>query len=91
MGTTYLVNVAAPEGLESDTVTAGGAATVKDAHSPVTAHGVESSEVTTFECLVCGGAFAELPFYGCCGGCYQSNETARALVDEAHPQTPVSW
>ena len=43
-----------------------------------------------FECMFCRVKFEELPFYGCCGACYQKDERARASVDEAHPQPEVS-
>lgn len=44
-------------------------------------------KATTFECLFCRSVFEELPFWGCCSGCYTTREDVRALVDEAHPQT----
>ena len=82
------MNDAAPEVLaESVTPTSAGEATV-------TRHGEEPdarTKATTFECLFCRRTFDELPFYGCCGGCYTKNAEVRALVDEAHPQTTVQW
>jgi hypothetical protein len=75
------MNVAAPESLESDTVTAGGAATVRDERSPERAHGVESSKALTFECTACLRATDGLYCLTCafvrfavCRGC---NEVAR--------------
>lgn len=40
-----------------------------------------------FTCLFCKGEFDSLPFYGCCGACYNGNSTVRVLVDAATPQT----
>jgi len=38
-------------------------------------------------CLFCLRAFEMLPFYGCCGACYQRSAEVRKVVDEAHPDT----
>lgn len=81
------MNVAAPESTDSDTVTAGGAATVRAPHSPSGVHERESSKATTFECLFCRRPFDMLPFYGSCGGCYAGSAEVRAIVDDVHPQT----
>jgi hypothetical protein len=47
----------------------------------------EACKGAPFECLFCRRAFAMLPFYGCCGGCYAGSQEVRVVVDEAHPQT----
>lgn len=38
-------------------------------------------------CLFCLRVFEVLPFYGCCGACYQRSAEVRRVVDEAHPDT----
>lgn len=48
---------------------------------------IEAPEGSAFRCLFCCFAFVELPFHGCCGGCYTDSAAVRAAVDEATPQT----
>lgn len=43
-----------------------------------------TSKVT---CTFCRKPFDTMPFYGCCGACYQGSAEVRAIVDDAHPQS----
>lgn len=46
-------------------------------------------DAAKYRCLVCCRDFDELPWYGCCLSCYLSSAEVRAVVDDAHPLTPI--